>query len=266
MRAIHMMLALGLLAACGEDFEPRTTLDGYAVIGVEAERPELGPDEATVVRVHDHDTRGRAVRYAWSLCLYSFGAGVDFACADPALEIAVDADGPELAVDLGPDGVGVRALYDTYGPFPGADGRARTLEDGFDVWVRVESGVEGGRQVRTVKRLRVREGDGYNTNPGVDALTVEGVPTRGGTVTLSVEVPEDAEERYVDPVDGDARREALLFTWYTTDGETDPGLTWDDDHDTELTLPKTAGTVRLFVAVRDGRGGLTVLEGAVVVP
>jgi len=259
-------LSLGLLAGpltgCDDDFEPRSHLIGYRVIGISADRPEIGPDDTVRLTVHDYDSEGRVADYAWKICFLSFGQADDYACADPALEFEIVADGPEADVDLGPDGFDLRGAFERFGPFPGADGQPTTLADGIDVQIEVVSGPQDGRIIDSIKRMRVRDGGTPNTNPGIAALTVDGradpaAAAPGADVELAVQIAPGSEEDYVDYA-GRQVTEELLLSWYTTDGELDADLTFGDDLDNTLTLPDASGPVEVFVAVRDGRGGLAV--------
>ena len=259
-----------LLTACGDDFEPRTLIDGYRVMGVGADKPEIAPDETVHLTAYDANTDG--ADYIWSLCLLSFGGELGFACADPSLEFPLDGSGREIDLDLsafGPDDLDLRALYDTYGPFPNPSGAPTTLDDGFEIYVRLVSGPSDGRVIESVKRLLVREsGDAPNANPVIERFTVDreaegATGTAGSEVKLEVVIADDAEQPYVDPYTGRDTAEELLFTWYTTGGEFDPGLTFGDDRDTTLELPDEPGEIDVWVTVRDGRGGLSVAHTTV---
>ncbi|MEZ4464399.1 MAG: hypothetical protein R3F60_07285 [bacterium] len=259
-------LALAL-SGCGEEFPSRTTIEDYRVLGIAADHPELPADGAATVQVFDVEPDDRPVAYTWSLCFLSYGAVDGYRCADPALEVALDATGPALHLDFGPDGYDFRALYAAYGPFYAPDGHPLTLEEGVEVYVKLTSGPAGGKRVETVKRLRLRDADeAPNTNPAIEALDVEaleGEATGPRTVRLRARIDPAAEQTFVDPLTGAERTEELLLTWYTTRGSLDPGLTYGATRQTTLTAPAEPGPTRVFVAVRDGRGGLSVAEAQV---
>ena len=179
----------GLLLGCGDDFEPRTTLNGYRMLGVEAAPPEVTPDDSVVLTAHDFYDEEDPLEYSWSLCLYSLGSSVDFECLDKDLEFDLG-DTQQVGVDLGPDGLDLRAQLDSYGPLSDAEGNVRDLETGFDFWVRLRSGPSecNSCAVDTVKRLRIRESNETpNENPVIEALSVQGTPHPGATVTLKLE-------------------------------------------------------------------------------
>lgn len=257
------LLALTLLSACGDDFDPRTLLNTYRVIGVEAERPEVGPDDVVRVLVHDFNPDEGPVERRWTLCLYSLGSVTDYTCIDDQLEFELEGDA-EVMVDLSENGIGLRSLYETYGPFYDTSGDELTLEEGFDVYLFLKSGPVGGPSTRTIKRLRVSENeDPNNTNPGIARFSADDQTeapievAAGSRIDLAVELTPDAVQTYVN-AEEDTVDEEMLFTWYTTAGETDPGLTIDDDRDTRLKVPDEAGPLTVFVAARDNRGGLSV--------
>lgn len=76
--------------------------------------------------------------------------------------------------------------------------------------------------------------------------------------TVELRVETNKPESYLDPLTGDKRTEEFLYTWYTSAGETDPGLTFGEEAKTRLELPDEPQEVEVTVAVRDGRGGLSV--------
>ncbi len=243
-----------LLAAtgCDDDFTPKTQLDSYRVIGVEASPPEATPDDAVTLTAHDFSPDDDAVSYQWSVCLYGLGAAADFECADPSLEFDLGTD-PTTELDLAALG-----LRDRLASIDDGSSTDDILERGFDVWVRLESGPDcSGCSISTAKRVRVRESDqAPNENPVIRDLSVVGDAEGATTVTLRVDVA--APERYEDPDTREETTEEFLYTWYTTAGETDPALTFGDTRSTELRLTRDDPTTTVVVAVRDGRGGLAV--------
>jgi hypothetical protein len=268
MRPIVLLaLASALATGCGDPFDPRNELTRYEVLAVVADKPEPAPEDVVHLKVTDFVPEHETATYAWKVCLYSYGSAVGYACADPGLESDLDATGPEATLDLGPNGLNLRALYDQYGPVTGADGETHTLEDGIEIWVKLESGPKG--EVQTAKRLVVRDGGTPNHNPKIVGLKVDGhdappdapVAVKAGErVPVSLTTSPDSVESYTDASTGEAKDEELLYTWFTTDGHLHPGSTYGDDVDTELELPDEPGDLTLYVVVRDGRGGLAVAE------
>lgn len=129
-----------------------------------------------------------------------------------------------------------------------------------------------------------------NTNPKITGFKVGGLdacpetqPAEGcfvaaplGSPTLKLEVeiePGSAEACGQEDLDAyrcdsETGRESLFYSWYTTAGEVKFALTNSETLENQLELPTTFpdGTsgktmpVRLFVAVRDGRGGIDIRD------
>ena len=66
------------------------------------------------------------------------------------------------------------------------------------------------------------------------------------------------------PPDG-FTREQLVFTWLVSSGKLEEEVGFADQIETTLTLPDEPGPVRLFLTVRDGRGGVDVQSVDLVV-
>jgi hypothetical protein len=249
------LLLSALAAGCDGDFASRSEILDYRVLGLEASPPEVGPEDGLRLTAHDLDPTGRPVEYAWTLCLYTVGPLVDFACADPALSFPLEGG---RAVELDLTDYDLRAFVDALGGVPRADGTVATLADGFDVYVVLESGPPSGPRTRSVKRVRVREGGEPNRNPSAALRVSAERAAPGSTVTLTVEPGRDARETFED-AEGGRVTEELVYAWYSTGGAPASALTYGDDTEVELELPTDRGPVDVVVAVRDGRGGLAVV-------
>ncbi|MFN3203047.1 MAG: hypothetical protein ACE366_31930 [Bradymonadia bacterium] len=276
-----LMAVVVLMWGCDEDFEARTLLEGYRVMGISADRPEVGLEDTVTLHVHDFDTEGRPPTYRWSVCMASVGAENNFECVDETWRFSLEG-ARTLTVDferVGAESVSLSSIYEQalsrYGGMPSATG-IKDLEEGFDVLFTLNSGPEGGREVETVKRVTVRSPareEGPNTNPEVSRFSVEAVARASTSVELAVEVTDGSAQPYVLErygedgvvVESSDATEELAYTWYTTAGETDPPVTFGDVQRTTLKLPAEAGLVRVFVTVRDGRGGLDVAEAEIEV-
>lgn len=259
-----LALLLGGLAACGPEFEEEETISGYRVLGVQAEPPEVDPDGVVTLSMLEHDTEApRPISYAWTVCLVNTGDVGGFACVDEQFEFPLPSDGPTAQIDFGPDGLNVRALFEAFGPFPGADGRPVTLADGFDIYVNVVSKAEGGREVSTYKRVRVRDGDALNRNPAVERIEADGAALARSLIpgeTVELEAIIDESTRDVRP---DGETEVYTYRWFAVDGIVDDGF-GPQTAIVDYTAPDEPGTDRVFVVVRDGQGG-SVLETLEVV-
>jgi hypothetical protein len=266
MFAIHRSVApwaclvLTVASGCDDDFAPRTKLEGYRVLGIEASPPEATPDDVVLFTAHDFHDEDRVdepdqVDYRWSVCLYGQGALDGFDCTAHDLELEF---GDTRTAELDMAALGFRTQLDEMGPVADLDGQPRSLERGFDVWVMLESGPScAGCSIRTAKRLRLRESaESANKNPVIESLRVIGGAVGATTVRLRVDVSN--AETYVDSDTGERLTEEYLYTWYSSAGETDPPLTFGDTRETELHLAEGDPTTTVAVAIRDGRGGFTV--------
>jgi hypothetical protein len=254
--ALAFSFALGAVG-CDDEFTSRTVLSGYRVVGVEASPPEVTPDDTVLLTAHDFYDGDEPIAYRWSLCLDASEPSGDFACDRARFDLDLGSE-PSVTVDMSPAGLGVRALLDQVGPVTNADGVARSLGRGFDVFVRLTSGPDcsGCDSITTVKRLRLRESsEPPNQNPVIRSFDTSGTVHNGADVQLSVRT--EAPETYRDSETGDDVEEEYLYTWYTSSGKTDPALTFGTERETTLHLDD-ARDVTVFVTVRDGRGGLAV--------
>jgi hypothetical protein len=237
------------------------TLSGYRVLGVVSDPPEVTPDDTLELQVHEFYDGDAPLEHEWRLCLASRGAASDYACLDEGAEFSVGA-GPRLQLDLGPSGLALRQRLAALPEVSGEDRTARSVEQGFDVWLKLTSGPGEGdvEPIETVKRLFVRASPTRvpNTNPVIEALRVRGRLDVAGAVTLHVET--NAAETYIDSATGEELLEDFLFTWYSTSGVPDPPRSFGEGRSSRIELPDEPGQIEVAVAARDGRGGLAVLR------
>lgn len=244
--------------ACGPDFDDEKRIEGYRVLGIQANPPEVDPDGQVSLTVLEHDTEpGRARTYAWDVCLLNPGDIGGFQCLDDRLEFPLDSTGPTATVDFGPAGLNVRALFETFGPVRGIDGREITLEDGFEVYAHLVSSADGGREISTYKRIRIRDGESLNRNPTVTGIEItdqtEATVKPGETVELTIVVDESTRD-----IRPDGLAEIYNFRWFAVGGGVDDGF-GPQTAVIDYTAPKDTGEDLIFVVVRDGQGG-SVLE------
>ncbi|MGK0358954.1 MAG: hypothetical protein ACI9U2_001248 [Bradymonadia bacterium] len=201
----------------------------------------------------------------------------------------VRTEGPEISIDMATvGGVGVEALVVICAAVS-PDGVCRnqtreevTLAQGWNVYVKLYSGLQGVRRVDTVKVITARDFDGRNTvNPTLDGLTFT-APSGGQPILEPKEVVRitanvsasaaddypkiriDSDGNIVRDADGtpqvDTTQEEILVSWYATAGEFKFERTAGELQDNEFTLPEEPGTIRLYAIIRDGRGGFGVFE------
>lgn len=261
MRA-HLLVLAGVfgLLGCAESTLPvESALTDYRVLGIVADQPEVGPDAQVALTAVDFDPEGRPAGYVWSACFYSLGSRAKFQCADSSLEIPLPGAGPTTVLDLA--ALDFEARFEAAGPLVGLDGQVLSLDTGVDVTIGLTAGIPGQRATRMYKRVRVRRGDAPNRNPTVTGFEVEGELRAGREVTLRVTYGDDTPETYTEVQTGRAATERLLVNFYADAGELADRSPFDESlPDTTWTTPDEPGPAVLFAAVRDGRGGLTVLR------
>lgn len=228
-RVVHHTLigAVGLLAltACQEEFDSKTILDGYRVLGIQMDPPELRPDTGEVtVRVLDINNSGAT--YSWSLCAVSAGAISQFECftaeelglpsaevlglPGDELEFPLPGDTAEITFDFQMVAPAILAAFtgyvvDTCGPEdPQETILYRTGVEifGAGAFLKLTSGPEG-EQSQTAHQLIISDVEhAANANPEITRFTLDGEEGDieaevGAEVKLAVELADGARETYV---------------------------------------------------------------------
>ena len=296
--ACTLAISAALLAACADNFEKQSQVTRLRVLGVQAEPAELilTPDgglPATTLTALAIDPSGVAITARFSLCKLQGalpapdvdcpgGAGLDLPDGGP-LSARLDLNAPDvqaaalalLASDAGTGqgdagvagllAIGLPILYgfELRAPAHGNPDGGPPPAPGFDVQRVIGLG--------TVTLRTATSADQANRNPQLRAVSADGVELAadgsstlkaGAKVTLLPLPADDAKQP------AGAGLEKLNFSFYATAGEVgelrsadttatgQPGIASID-----YTVPLAAsGPVRLFVVVRDGRGGVGWLE------
>jgi hypothetical protein len=319
------------LAACGDDFDPKSLLKEYRVLGIQAEPAELvvpipgatAPEDAPVTRTtltafdFDPASVGAAAEgaapptYSWTFCTLSKGSQGEYACVEPLEEHVFGGNGPSAVFDLVAQLPVLLADFCTLSGAEECDAAAAmaAMSGGLEspisplpIQIRLRSGDPVSGQVDAVKTLNLYLPQSPeracfppvpNRNPRIAAFKIGGLdacpraarkegcflaaPAGSPLLTLSVELEEGSTERFQAGgydeetqacVDEEAE-ETLFFSWYTTIGEVEFSYTNAETLENRLELPKSFPAdrsgpvlpVRVFVAVRDGRGGVDVRSG-----
>ena len=266
MRPILLLLAVAL-AGCPSGLEEQQHVSKLRVLAVRADPPELVllPDAglpATTLTALAVDPSGAALSLRFALCLDLSGApsatlpcpgtaGLDLPDAGP-LAARLDLSDPRfLAFAASADAGSV-----------GAGGLVAALDQGVPLLYGFEA-IAGGERLGGFGTLTLRSArrGPAGTNPELLALDIDGGVHPGATVRLTpVTAPkDDASKRYGFSFFATAGESSSLRSTDTTaTGET--AATWVD-----WTVPDAGGPVRLWVVVRDGRGGTAFLERQVSV-
>lgn len=248
------LLALLALGCQETGFAEPEQLIGYRVLGIIADPPEVSPDGQVQLRAIEHDTEpDRPVQYTWRICLFSLGDLVNFECIDPALERPLDSDTASVSLDLGPDGLGVRRLFEAFSEARSRNGEAISLEDGFDAYVHLVAAADGGRTVSTYKRVRISEAAQPNRNPSIAGIDVDGAPAAGPlppgkTVELRVRIDEHTRDQ------SNGLDEVYTYEWFAQTGTIEDPI-GPSGASTDYVTPDDATTDTVIIIVRDGRGG-----------
>jgi hypothetical protein len=261
MRAALLALAIAL-AGCPAGLEEQQHISKLRVLAVQADPPELIVQAdaglpATTLTALAVDPAGAAISLRVALCTDLSGvpsstlpcpgaSGIDLPDAGP-LAVRLDLSDPRI--------LAFAAAFD--GGAVDAGGLAQALDDGVPLLYgfQAAAGTEEMNGFGTLT-LRTDKHGPAGTNPELLALDIDGGVHPGATVRLTpVTAPkDDATKRYG-------------FSFFATGGEisslrsTDttatgqPAPTWVD-----WTAPDAGGEVRLWVVVRDGRGGTAFLE------
>ncbi len=258
--------AAALCAACGaKDFDPQSLLSGYRVVAITAEPPTLTLDAESVVEVVDFhpadleegDARP-AVAYEWRLCPLSLGSVTKYKCFVDEVTLTPEGDGRVARVSpaalLAQAGDIMARLAEEAakaGPLA-ADADLSALE----MYLKLTATPAEGAPLEVVKRLtlNIKPEAPLNANPALpaDALAVEPVEgsssSVGGVLELTLALPAEAAEE----------AEELVVAWSTSAGALARDYSFVDDPTVTITLPDEPQRVRVYAAVRDGRGGVTV--------
>ncbi len=261
MRAL-LASALLLVACSDADFPSRGLLEGYRVVALIASPPEIAPDGAARLFAVEHDPVTLDVAgggsgdpyYVWSICLFARGAEARYACVDPRLEVARRTPGPQLRLDLGPNALDLDAWLEAARAVVGDEAVDVARREGLALTVRLVSGRLGAGRAESVRTVRVSEAADPNRNPPVLGIAVDGSLVAGARIALQAEVAADAAQAWRDGA-GAQQRETLSAAWFTTDGALSAAVDPDGTGGAFLRLPDRAGPLRVYLVVRDDRGG-----------
>lgn len=276
-RCIILLSILSYLGCGAEDFEPKSLFTSYRVIGIKAEPPTLSLAQESVLSVidfHPNDLdeaeERPTIKYTWRLCPFTLGSMVEYECFLDEVELEADEDGrvkvsPLTLLEQAGELMALFESGEGIPMLPGSTGAPSSI----DVYIKLTAKEAKKTPLEIVKKLTLNLNDQAPTNQNpileTEGILIENQASKlkvGEVVTLTAQVKSTSEERYTPIVaEGEKaqeEKEELLIGWLTTGGELDGPYSFMDDPHTELTLPDEPQMVRVFVTVRDGRGGLDV--------
>jgi hypothetical protein len=271
-RALFLLAAL--LSGCADDFEKQSRISKLRILAVQAEPAELiadpnGPPPATSFTALAADPDGGVAQLTWALC------SVQGTIPPPTLDCpgAQGFDLPSTAsrgvLDLGEPRF--RDAYQQLVGGPGGSPPAQVKEQlaaGIPVIFGFNA-VLDPQQFHGLSTVTLRSPDParpLNHNPAIASLTIDGVELAADGTTS---VPAGKKVRLA-PMPADGSQEAtpdgpekMNYTFFATGGEvqtlrsTDATATGEPaDPSIDFDTPKLPGPVKLWVVVRDGRGGV----------
>ncbi|MEN9785734.1 MAG: hypothetical protein RLZZ299_998 [Pseudomonadota bacterium] len=290
------VLLLAMLTGCGvgpvDTLSEAWRIDRLRVLGVAAEPAEAHPGDVVSFRALVVSPGAPVGAVVWLACLQGDASGNG--CTPDAsvfteafADGAVDAAEQQALQDAGLVGVEPFLAPSWTIPATALDGLPEDARvEGFSAFVNVSAlpgtadgasgaapvDVEAGLQADDVelafKRLPISSNPQPNRNPSLDGIEVDGVlvadggaveVAAGAQVELSPSIPDDSREAYVfrtrAGVD-EPRTEELWVQWYAEDGAFEQDVSVDPFLDRAWTAPGSAGTVGMWVVVRDRRGGM----------
>ncbi len=291
-----------VLTGCEPGFRPETLVDDMRLIGITASPPDLRPGETANLNALVLDpSRAQPSTVLWLGCEADPYNSNTSACANPDVlndPAALGGAGGTLPPGVSVIGFNDQAayrvpagLFDVFAPEDprrqtGTVGQliafavaetlspAATQEELEALFARVQS--KEVKSVIALFRVNIFEAPERNTNPVVDALTVDGEAWPAGAhvllrpgqvVTFDLAAPDSSFEPYVlkTPSGDEAMNERILAAWYSTSGrfsETRTALreevknvfTAPGAGDEKDPVPERR-TGELYTVLRDTRGG-----------
>lgn len=289
-----------LLFGCGRDFDPYNRLTSLRVMAIQSEPPAPAPGETALLTPLVYVPASQAApTYAWSWCPLPGSAGEGFRCRVTEAELSALAGVEVPPFDLGAEPfarfahtLAPEALERVCQGIPGTP-LIPDCEGGFPVQIRMTVRTEAD-EVVTVRTLRLRFAAAHepNRNPRIEGLLaridgadqpIEATPAltlpRHEDTVIKAVVSESEAETHTDYDDlGNARTvtERLILSWFVESGDTKEQRTGtlpgevplaravENEWKPAKTEDYPDGTARLFVVLRDSRGGVSWIHGAVL--
>jgi hypothetical protein len=285
-----------LAGGCADEFAAYNLVRGSRLLGIRAVPPELAVDETTTLDALITAADARFAWSWCPFTLGSeAGGGCAISEAELQMLADAVAPGMTIPpYDLGSDPTAsftseftpefLAAICQALSGPRAPDGAgAIQCAERFPITIRLEVR-SGDSTITAVRELGLLAGQGVlaNANPSIAGAQMIGpdgavaadlmaaqipVVPRGVEYQLMLDVPESAAERYEDP-GGEATREILTATWFFESGEMRKARSSFIEGVTDLanlgenqwTAPAaeglTAARTRLFIVLRDDRGGL----------
>lgn len=279
-----LCLSLCLCACVEAPDEPSWLVDAVRVLAIEADPPQAAPGAMVQLRAWAVDARGDVLDhgYQFGFCRDAKAVGENRVAAAGCVDgnvARLTGDAFERSALLPSD------ACRSFGPLAGPNLRPRDPDDsgGYYQPLRVEAA--GAIAIALLRldcplpnlpidaSLALRDRARDNTNPELASVELEvaGAPgsfdavPRDRDVVLRADIAAGSAESYVifDPASASVqeRAERLRLAWFVTAGTLDAAETAASDHaDNTWHTPRDERDVRLWLVLRDDRGGVRVRE------
>jgi len=234
------------VAGCEDGTSERWLLEEVRVLGVRAEPAEAAPGQDVFLESLVVDPLGAGLRnleIAWAVCTPDPILG-QASCAEPGRTVPLGL-GSAATLSVGAD------VLDGLTP--------EQALFGIDLYVVVAASAPGVPNVveedgeAGYKRIRVSTDPLPNQNPEVAWFNPASTPVDGRDILLQAAATIESTEDFEGPLGPDV--EDLRFSWYTTGGALERGVTLGEPLASEVSWEAETGST-LFLVIRDGRGGL----------
>jgi hypothetical protein len=291
---IGLLLSCALSGGCGEGLPSPAVIEKLRLLALPADRPEVHPGQGTNVRALWVDGREpglREIHFLWRLCR----EGADReprSCLDPARGIEIragtasqGADSVDLSGELlRNEPLSIEETFTTYFVLlvmcPQDPPQYHSGLRQYICPSEQEVANEHREGIQAIRRLTVRSaGEPLNQNPVIARVQIDGVDLPPQTETVGVS-PCPMDSQGADGCEGvrftvfptpesvetrpDGMLEPLFVSFFVTAGSTDRPRAVVSEEDptgqagslTGLWYPPTmSGPVRVWLVLRDGRGG-----------
>lgn len=284
------MLFILAMACSTSDFTQEWLVDRTRVLAIQAEPPEAASGQVVSLSALVVDPDGEP-EAAWVACL------MPVACPDyPSVQELAAADTSAMSAEelaawqadattagfLGfGAGLSPTLIVNGGGPPPGdtastdtgaiaASSELTLIVDAVPVGKALGDVTLGDPEATEVasKSLTVSDSTTPNQNPAIATFGVDGADAatvdRGGSASLTATLADGSAESYLDD-DGETQTEAPTVNYYVSGGTLMQSSAAANEPEVSWTAPDSAGTINVWVVVRDGRGGMAWASATVTV-
>lgn len=258
---------------CESDFAPYNEVDGFRLLAIAADPPQLTPGGAVALRslVVGDD----APAFVWRWCPVTLGATEEHRCA-------IEVDGAEISTSTTamlawPRDFDALCEQAATTNAPADAPRLDCTADRPELYVHVEVTASTGERIVALRPVPLAPNSGpLNENPRIDGVRfatdgemapfVDDTPLPTATaIDLELAIDPSTAE-----TNDDGTQEILRTTWFVSGGETDaerttfipndPTATFERLATNSWTLPEAGRDAALYLVIRDDRGGTSWIE------